>query len=119
MCEAFGNKTLLEIKKARNIWLTMYVRQQDFVVPDSGLKIKLRGDGYIGENLKNVMEPYNICKFVAQLASRLICSTLSMFSTKFKDISLVFVQLCLDCFGKITKDHPFYYLGKNTHYHGV
>ena len=48
----------------------------------------------------------NVGSFVVQVVIKIICSTSSMFSTVFIDISLIFVQLCLEDFGKTVRDPP-------------
>ena len=48
----------------------------------------------------------NVGYFVVQVVIKIICSTSSMFSTVFIDISLIFVQLDLENFGKMVRDPP-------------
>ena len=47
------------------------------------------------------------------MVSKIVCSTSSMFSTIFIDISLIFVQLGVENFGQTVRDH-FYYLRKSS-----
>ena len=46
----------------------------------------------------------NVEYFVVQVVCKIICSTSSMFFTVFIDISLIFVQLGLENFGKTVRD---------------
>ena len=54
-----------------------------------------------GENKKCRVTLKYLFNFVVQVISKFFCSSSSMFSTVFIDISLIFVQLGLENFGKI------------------
>ena len=70
---------------------------------------------FFGENPKNVGSPYS--NIVVQVVSKIIWSISSMFSTVFIDISLIFVQLSIENFGKIVTSARVYPEYKKCYYY--
>ena len=93
-------------------WLLRWARELQYSRKGNKRGIIKGGGGifgqFFGESKKKCRVALSyLCNFVVDVFSKLICSTSSMFSTVFINISISLFQLGLENLRKILKDPPF------------